>query len=78
MSQYTKFLTAGGLATLVLTLWLASAKGWGLSNLSDPQSLQDRQGRDCPEYQKDRFGNCPPHTHRRRLGGRNFYGGGGK
>jgi hypothetical protein len=78
MQSYTKILTTGGLATMVLVLWLASVKGWGLSNLSDPQTLQDRAINNCPEYQKDRFGNCPQNTHRRRLGGRNFYGGGGK
>ncbi len=78
MRPFTKIITAGGLVMLVGTLWLASIKGWGLSSLNDRQVLQDREVANCPEYQKDRFGNCPPRTHRHRLGSRNFFGGGGK
>lgn len=77
MSPFTKILTIVGAAALVLMLFLASTAGWGLSTLTDPQAIQDRDT-NCPEYQKDRFGNCPPKSHRRRLGGRSFYGGGGK
>jgi hypothetical protein len=79
MSVFTKFLTIFGMATLVATLWYASAKGYGLSNLYDRQSLNDSSGnRVCPDYQKDQYGNCPPTRHRRSLGARAYFGGGGK
>jgi len=77
MSTFTKYLTVFGMVFFIGTLWYASARGFGLSNLSDPQSLRE-SNRSCPDYQKDRFGNCPPRTHRRSLGSRAYYGGGGK
>lgn len=78
MNPFTKYLTMGGAALLAASLWLASAQGWGLSNLSNAGKLSDREVQNCPEYRKDRFGNCPPKSHRYRLGRRSFYDGGGK
>ncbi len=77
MGKFTKYLTVFGMASFVGVLWLASARGYGLDNLSDPTSLRE-SNKVCPDHQKDQYGNCPPRTHRRSLGSRAYYGGGGK
>jgi hypothetical protein len=77
MQKFTRYLTIFGVATLVSTTWYASSRGYGLENLTAPKNLIEEH-KMCPDYQKDRFGNCPPRRHRRSLGSRAVYGGGGK
>lgn len=77
MQNFAKIIAAAGTLLLTGMLYLASVQGWGLSSLTDRQALSDQE-RTCPDYEKDQYGNCPPRSHRTRLGSRNFYGGGGK
>jgi hypothetical protein len=77
MQKFTKYLTIFGVTMLISTTWYASSRGFGLDNLTGSRELIDEQ-KMCPDYQKDRFGNCPPRRHRRSLGARAVYGGGGK
>jgi hypothetical protein len=77
MKELTKYITLGGTVLILLTAFMASTQGWGLSSLTDPQTLRESR-RSCPEHQKDRYGNCPPTRHRVRMGSRAHFGGGGK
>lgn len=79
MKYYTRVLLVVGLCLLGFTAWLASSRGWGLPGLRDPQAVQAaKYQRGCPDWQRDSYGNCPPRTHRTRMGVRNFVQGGGK
>lgn len=78
MNTLGKIIVTGGLAIFVLTSWVASRQGWGLPGLRDAQTLRETKRSDCPAYQRDKYGNCPPRTHRTRLGARSFFSGGGK
>lgn len=77
MNNFAKIIVVLGLCTIGATTWVASRQGWGLPGLRDPQTLKSVD-RDCPAYQKDQYGNCPPRNHRRRIGARNSFDGGGK
>lgn len=77
MNIFAKILTVLGLCVFGATVWTASQNGWGLPGLRDPQTLKE-ENRDCPAYQKDKYGNCPPRNHRRRMGARSLFDGGGK
>jgi hypothetical protein len=79
MKSFTKIFLIAGLCLLALTAWMAARRGWGLPALRDPQTIQAAKFKgNCSDWQKDKYGNCPPRTHRARLGVRSYAQGGGK
>jgi hypothetical protein len=78
MTKYTKFLIICGVTLLSICTWYASVIGFGLSSLSDPDIHLEASEKNCPNWQKDAYGNCPKRSHRSRLGVRSFFDGGGK
>ena len=75
MKNFTKILTIGLTTLLVGGAWWATESGWSLPHLRNAGQVVQR---DCPTWQRDTYGNCPPQTHRLRLGSREYEDNNGK
>jgi hypothetical protein len=75
MFKYTKYiLMFFGVLAFALVVW-ASVKGWGIPAINNRVIMEDAK-KDCPDYEKDQWGNCPPSSHRNHIRYRNHWGGG--
>jgi hypothetical protein len=71
MKNYFKILVIVFTSLLVGGSWWATQNGWSLPRLqksTNPSQFSN----DCPSWQRDAYGNCPPRTHRLSLGSREF------
>jgi hypothetical protein len=78
MKPLTQYITFGSLAVMFLLAIVATNKGWTANDLFTGQNFSDIRESNCPDHMKDQYGNCPPRSHRLRLGSRNYFDGGGK
>jgi hypothetical protein len=75
MKNYFKIIVVAFTLLLVLGSWWATENGWSLPHL---QSSGKNINRDCPNWQRDDYGNCPPRSHRLTLGQRDYQDNQGK
>jgi hypothetical protein len=75
MKNFTKYLVIALTALLVGGTWWATKSGWALPRL---QALRGNTLDNCPTWQRDIFGNCPPKTVRLSLGSREYQDNKGK
>lgn len=75
MKNFLKILALLLTSLLVGGAWWATENGWSLPHL---QSSAKVALRDCPTWQRDSYGNCPPQTHRLRMGSREYEDNNGK
>lgn len=75
MKNFFKILVVALTTLLICSAWWATENGWSLPHL---QSSNKTVQRDCPTWQRDSYGNCPPQTHRLRMGLREFEDNNGK
>ncbi len=75
MKNFSKILVVALSSLLVGGAWWATENGWDLPHL---KSAGKAAPRDCPTWQRDSYGNCPPQTHRLRMGFREYGDNNGK
>jgi hypothetical protein len=69
MKNFLKYMVIILTSLLVGGGWWATQNGWSLPRL---QSFGRVANTNCPTWQRDKYGNCPPQSHRLRLGSREF------
>jgi hypothetical protein len=75
MKNYFKIIVIAFTLLLIGGSWWATENGWSLPRL---QSYGKNTNTDCPAWQRDDYGNCPPRTHRLTLGQRDYQDNQGK
>jgi hypothetical protein len=75
MKNFTKYLIVALTTLLVFGTWWATKSGWSLTRL---QAMRGNTIQNCPTWQRDVFGNCPPKTLRLSLGSREYQDNKGK
>jgi hypothetical protein len=77
MKNYFRLLVIGFTALTIFGSWWATRNGWSLPRLEKSKNA-NQYANDCPTWQRDDYGNCPPRTHRLTLGQRDFQDNQGK
>jgi hypothetical protein len=75
MKNFFKILVIALTSLLVGGAWWATESGWSLPLLAKGNKATPV---DCPTWQRDSYGNCPPQTHRLRMGLREYEDNNGK